>query len=152
MKQIFTIIPSTNAPMFLAIGVAAFNLILAGLFIYLAASTRQVRFEVTPGSLKIAGDMFGRTIPISVLDLDAMRAMNLNYEREYLPRWRRMGTGLPGYAAGWFSLRNGEKSLIFMTDRSCVVHIPTSEGYSVMLSTERPEEFMAAVRTAAQTW
>ena len=74
MKQIFTIIPGTNAPMFLAVGVAVFNLALAGLFVYLAASTRQVRFEVSPGNLKIAGDMFGRTIPTSILKVDEMRA------------------------------------------------------------------------------
>ena len=151
MKQVFTIIPGSNAPVLLSVGLAVLMLALAGLFIYLAVSTRNVRFEVSPHALRITGDLFGRTIPISVLDVNAMRAIDLDRETGYRPRWRRMGTGLPGYSAGWFSLRNGEKSLIFVTDRSRVVHIPTSEGYSVMVSTERPEAFMEAIRSAAGT-
>jgi len=152
MKQIFTIIPGTNGPMFLAVGVAAFNLLLAAMFIYIAASTRQVRFEVSPGNLRITGDMFGRTIPTSSLDLDAMTTINLIADTGYRPTRRTMGTGMPGYWAGWFKLKNGEKALLFVTDRNRVVRIPTSEGYSLMVSTERPDAFMEAVRTAAQTY
>jgi hypothetical protein len=60
-----------------------------------------------------------------------------------------MGTGLPGYSAGWFSLRNGEKALLFVTDRSRVVRIPTRDGYSLMVSPRHPQAFMEALRAAA---
>ncbi|MCH7548350.1 MAG: hypothetical protein IH969_02230 [Candidatus Krumholzibacteriota bacterium] len=149
MKQVFTIIPGSNAPVLLSVGLAVLMVVLAGLFVYLAVSTRNVRFEVSAHALRITGDMFGRSIPISSLDVPGMRVLDLNREAPYRPRWRRMGTGLPGYSAGWFSLRNGEKSLVFITDRSRVVYIPTGEGYSVMVSTQRPEAFMEAIRSAA---
>ena len=32
------------------------------------------------------------------------------------PGLRTMGTGLPGYRAGWFRLRNGEKALLYLTE------------------------------------
>jgi hypothetical protein len=54
-----------------------------------------------------------------------------------------MGTGLPGYAAGWFKLANGEKALVYVTTQSEVVYIPTTEGYSLLLSVTEPDRFLA---------
>jgi hypothetical protein len=57
-----------------------------------------------------------------------------------------MGTGLPGYRAGWFRLNNGERSLVYVTDWARVVYVPTSEGYSVLLSTPDPSALAEALR------
>ena len=56
------------------------------------------------------------------------------------------GTGLPGYQAGWFRLRNGEKALVYLTDRGRAVYVPTTAGYSVLLSPAEPDAFLAALR------
>ena len=56
---------------------------------------------------------------------------------------------LGGYRAGWFRLRNGEKALVYVTDPSRVVYIPTTEGYAVMVSPHEPDAFLAAVRSVA---
>ena len=53
--------------------------------------------------------------------------------------------GLPGYSEGWFRLVNGEKALLFVTDRSRVVYIPTKDGYSILLSTSKPEELLKSM-------
>jgi hypothetical protein len=58
-----------------------------------------------------------------------------------------MGTGLPGYQAGWFRLRNGDRALLYLTDRSKAVYVPTTEGYGVLLSPAEPEQFLAALNT-----
>jgi hypothetical protein len=58
-----------------------------------------------------------------------------------------MGTGLPGYAAGWFKLRNGAKALLYVTDRSRVARIPTTEGYLVMVSVNDPAALIAQLRS-----
>jgi hypothetical protein len=150
MKQVFEIIPGSNAPLWLGLGVATMMLVFAAMFLYIAWGARgHVRFEVTGEALQISGDMFGRSLPIASLDIDGMQTLDISHRSPYSPRWRRMGTGLPGYSAGWFSLRNGEKALLFVTDRSRVVRIPTSEGYSVMVSPQRPDAFMEALRAAA---
>ena len=67
-------------------------------------------------------------------------------EPDYQPKWRTNGAGLPGYAAGWFKLRNKEKALVFLTDRSRVVYIPTNKDYSVLLSVREAEEFADAIQ------
>jgi len=149
MKQVFTIIPGSNAPLGMAIGLAILMLALAALFIYLAMATRNVNFEVADEKLKITGDLYGRSIPVATLKLEEMRAMNLNHEHEYRPRWRTNGVGMPGYLSGWFKLRNREKALIFVTDQSRVVYIPTLNGYTLIVSTQRPEAFMEALRASA---
>jgi hypothetical protein len=60
-----------------------------------------------------------------------------------------MGTGLPGYRAGWFRLRNGEKALVSLTDTHHVVYVPTSRGFALLLSPAEPDRVLAAVRRVA---
>jgi hypothetical protein len=55
---------------------------------------------------------------------------------------------LPGYSAGWFRLRNGEKALAFVTDRQRVLYFPTWKGYSILLSVAEPDAMLAALRRA----
>ena len=52
-----------------------------------------------------------------------------------------MGTGLPGYQAGWFRLRNGDRALVYLTDRSKAVYVQTTDGYGVMLSPQSLTSF-----------
>lgn len=61
-----------------------------------------------------------------------------------------MGTGLPGYQAGWFRLTNGERALLYLTDRRRAVYVPTTAGYSVLLSPAEPDAFVSALRAIAQ--
>ena len=63
---------------------------------------------------------------------------------------RRMGTGLPGYQAGWFRLRGGEKALLYLTDRSKAVYIPTTNDYSLLLSPADPDGFLETLREQAR--
>ena len=54
-----------------------------------------------------------------------------------------------GHAACWFRLRNGEKALLYLTDRARVVYLPTRDGYSVLVSSHAPERLLSALRDAA---
>jgi hypothetical protein len=60
-----------------------------------------------------------------------------------------MGTGLPGYRAGWFRLKNGERALVYLTDDRRAVYVPTTAGYSVLVSPGEPDQFLAALRQAS---
>ena len=146
--QVFTIVPASSGPVWMLAGIALLMLLLVALFMWLAYSSRNVRFELSGGGLNIAGVMYGRQIPASALRADGVRVLDLHRDRDYQMRWRTNGAGLPGFSAGWFKLRNGEKSLCFVTDRSRVVYVPTSEGYSVLLSVPEPEAFKTALADA----
>jgi hypothetical protein len=107
---------------------------------------RAARFEVSPAGVRLHGDWYGRTIPSGqVRGLDARR-VDFATEPGLAPKWRTMGTGLPGYQAGWFRLKNGEKALLYLTDRSRAVYVPTTAGYSLLLSPADPDRFLSAVR------
>ena len=148
MLEVFPMIPASSKALWFIWALLALMLGLAGLFAYVGWSTYHVRFEVSPAGLTIRGDMFGRTIPHHALIPDQARSMDLGAVPEYRPKRRTMGTGLPGYQAGWFRLQNGEKALVFLTQPARVVYVPTREGFSVLMSVEDPDAFLRALTGA----
>ncbi len=120
------------------------------LTVYIAISLNAVSFEFTPGGLRIKAPLYGRLIPLSALHVDRAQLVDLSQNQSLKPSWRRNGIGLPGYGAGWFTLNNKEKALLFLTTRSDVVYIPTSNGYSLLLSIKDPQEFVNELKRRAE--
>jgi len=118
--------------------------------VYTAYSARHSRFEVGNGQLRLAGDFWARSISVQSLRLDRAAILDLGQALDYAPHRHTLGTGLPGYASGWFRLRNDEKVLAYLTRRDSVLYIPTSLGYSLLLSADRPQQFFAALRSHAE--
>ena len=168
MKKVFPIVPATSGPA-ITFGIVALvlgsiillaasapvivfgivALVAGGLILLLgsfAYASRQVKFEVSPEGLAIQGDLYGRRLPAASLVREEARPVNLIEDPNYRPVWRTNGAGLPGYGSGWFQLSNGEKALIFLTDKRRVVYLPTREGYSLLLSVPEPEKFLETLR------
>lgn len=125
------------------------SLVLVGLLFlmgWLAWSMQHAQFTVSSDGLRLQGDLYGRLIPLKSLKLDEAVVTNLHTDTAHQPTRRTMGSGLPGYAAGWFKLRNGTKALLYVTDRTRVARIPTTEGYEVMLSVNDPAALIAALK------
>jgi hypothetical protein len=144
-STVFPMIPAASKSLWFF---AIIGLILVGVMFmmaWIAWSMQHARFTVSNDGLRLQGDLWGRTIPLKSLKLDEAVATNLNTDTDHQPKWRTMGTGLPGYAAGWFRLRNGMKGLLHVTDRTRVVRIPTTEGYTVMLSVAEPQALIDAL-------
>lgn len=78
---------------------------------------------------------YARTLPRSSLRSDLALEVSLVERRDFAPRWRTNGIGLPGFRAGWFRLRNNEKALVFLTDPFHVTYLPTNAGYALLVST-----------------
>jgi len=154
MDKVFPIIPASSKSLWMIaaiVGVLIVGLVaLLGLFTYLGYSARHIRFEVSPSGLRIVGDLYGRTIPLQSLRLVEGGRVDLKRSPEYAPKWRTNGVGLPGYQAGWFRLANGEKALLFVTDWRTVVRLPTTEGFTVLLSVADPDGFLASLAAAAE--
>ncbi len=142
----FPIAPAESRYLWFFIPIGA---LLVGVFIILALSVRGARhssFEVFADSLRLRGDLYGRTIPRSQLQLATARRVDFRVQPELLPKWKSVGTGLPGYQSGWFRLRNGEKALLYLTDRTRAVYVPTTKGYSLLLSPADPDGFLTALK------
>jgi hypothetical protein len=148
MRETFPIVPAGGGPVWILVGLAVILLGLTALFGFMVYSSRHVRCEVTPQELRIAGDIYGRRIPMEAISLDGAKVIDLGRDEDYRFKWRTNGTGLPGYSAGWFRLRNGEKALAFVTDRHRVLYLPTRKGYSILLSVVEPDAMLAALQRA----
>ena len=110
--------------------------------VYTAYAARHSSVEVTRGHIRLVGDFWGRKIAINSLRVAEAKTVNLTRSPDYHPKRRTLGTGLPGYASGWFKLANGEKALVYLTRRDRVAYIPTSSGYSLLLSVDEPDQFI----------
>ena len=150
MDKVFGIIPATSGAFtFLWIFGTVIGIILIGvigLFASFGYQSRHVTFVLTDQGLRISPGLYSRTIPKEIINAEGVRVIDLNLEKDYQPKWRTNGAGLPGFSAGWFKLQNKEKALVFVTDRSSVVYIPTTGNYSVMLSVRDAAEMVASIQ------
>jgi hypothetical protein len=113
---------------------------------YMVWSSRHVRFELWPDGLRVRNSLFARTVPRADLLPAEGRAVSLREEPQLRPFIKTWGGGLPGYREGWFRLRNRDKALVFLTDRTRIVDLPTRKGYRILLSVADPQEFLDAAR------
>ena len=123
--------------------------LIAGLtivFLFFASSAKKAKFILSEQGLEIKSFIYGRTLPREVFSSVTVLKLDLRNQQAYAPVIRTNGIGLPGYQAGWFSLVNKEKALLFVTDTSSIVYLPTNKGYSVMLSVTEPQEFINAAK------
>lgn len=144
--HVFTIAPAGMKPLWVLLPVALILVLVVGLLAVSVWGSRGARFEVSTQGLRLRGDLYGRLIPAASLRTDAARRIDLALLPELQPRRRTMGTGLPGYQSGWFRLANGESALLYLTDRRKAVYVPTTLGYSLLISPDNPDAFLAALR------
>lgn len=144
--DVFAISPASPKPLWFVAIICVLLVIVLMALAYTAYSSRNSRVEIGRDRIKLAGDFWGREIPFRRLNVSGARILDLTENPGYSPRRRTFGTGLPGYASGWFRLRNGEKALVYLTKRRDVAYVPTSDGYSLLLSVEEPERFIATLR------
>lgn len=149
MAEVFPIVPAAGRALWMLAGVLVLLIGIASVLAYTAYSTRAAHVELETAALRIRGDLWGRAVPIASLELESAAVVDLAERAELSLQRRTLGTGLPGYASGWFRLANGEKALVVLTRRTAVLHLPTSEGYSLLLSVERPHELLEGLRARA---
>jgi len=110
---------------------------------------KRSKFEVSPAGLRLSGDLYGRLISVADLRGGSARRVDIGSGSDFQPTRRTWGTGLPGYRAGWFRLRNGEKALLYVTDPAKAVYVPTRLDFVVMVSPDDADGFLSAIRSVA---
>ena len=144
--EVFSISPASSKPLwFIAIITTLLTLVLA-MLVYTGYSSQHSRVELRSDRLQLVGDFWGRTIPLESIEASQAVIVDLDQRSEYSPQRRTFGTGLPGYASGWFRLRNGEKALVYLTRSKQIVYIPTLLDYVLLLSVEKPKRFIETLQ------
>ena len=149
METVYQIVPAGMRPLYLLLPIFLLLVGVMGLLGLTAYGSQRARFVLSDAGLDFRGDVYGRRVPWAALRVQEARVVDLSRQADLQPRSRRWGTGLPGYAAGWFRLRNGERALLYVTAWSRVLYIPTSAGYVLLLSPQHPDEMLADLRHRA---
>lgn len=111
-----------------------------------AASLFGTQLEVSASGLVFRGDLLRKVIPIAELRLDRARVVDLDREPGLRPTFKLHGVGLPRYRSGWYLLKDGEKALLALIPTRPAVYIPTTRGHAILVSPDRPAEFLEALR------
>ncbi|UJX41667.1 PH domain-containing protein [Desulfovibrio sp. JY] len=116
---------------------------------YMINGAARAEIALRGDKLVVRGGVYGRDIPLAAINAGEAKRVDLGRKGPKSLKWRRNGVGLPGLSAGWFRLRDGEKALVFVTDKARAVYVPTTLGYGVVVSPGEPERFLEALRQAA---
>jgi hypothetical protein len=151
MATTFDIVPPSGSWGYWLVIVPALLALALGVILMLASvsGAHNATFEVSSDGLTLRGDVYGRRIAREKLRLDGVRVVDLDRDAALQPVRRTLGTGLPGYRAGWFRLADGQKALLYVTQASRVVYVPTTDGYSVLLSPKDPHGLAERLRALA---
>lgn len=105
---------------------------------------RSVVFE--SGELTVKATLHTRRVARSELDVDKARIVNLDDAQEFKPVLRMWGFGLPGFQAGHFWLKDRRRAFCLLTARDRVLVLPERSGRLILLSLERPQALLDALR------
>lgn len=145
MPESFVIAPAGTRPLWVLVPIGLVLATVLGVLLLSLYGSRAARFEVSDSGLRLRGDFYGRFIPTGQLRSSEARRVNLAAEPGLRLRRRTLGTGLPGYQAGWFRLANGTRALVYLTDPSRAVYVPTRSGYDLLVSPAEPDRFLASI-------
>ncbi|MDQ7826877.1 MAG: PH domain-containing protein [Candidatus Eremiobacteraeota bacterium] len=144
--KVFSMVPGSQTPVIVFWSLTVLVAVITVLMASMALSMNRVSFVLSAEGLRIRSALYGRFIPSRAIMKDKAEIITLSKDNPLNPSWRSNGIGLPGFAAGWFRLKNKEKALLFLTTSSNIVYIPTSEGFSVMLSVQDAGEFLRVLK------
>ena len=140
--EVFPISPASSKPLWFIVIIGFLLTFVLIALVYTGYSSLHSRVELKKDKLRLVGDFWGREIPLELIDVSKASILDLNQRAEYSPKYRTLGTGLPGYSSGWFRLRGGQKALVYLTRKERIVYLPTSSDYVLLLSMEDPEQFI----------
>jgi Bacterial PH domain len=124
-------------PLFVLIAVPAI-IVLAQFLI--VRSLRNAGVSTEGGDLVIKTGMSTKRVPLANLRKHGLHIVNLNQQAQLKPWLRTMGMALPGFASGWFRLRNGEKAVCLLLDWDRVTHLRSdADNVTLLLSLAEPE-------------
>ena len=120
--------------------ISIITLFIVVLMVGILISTRATSIAIRDGDVIIKSFIYGRRIPIDNIIVNEIQTINLKQNREFDTSVRTNGIGLPFFSSGWFRLRNGERALVFLTNKENVLLMPTND-FIVLFSMKRTEEF-----------
>lgn len=117
---------------------------------FAAWGTTHNRISIDGRTLRVVAGLHRHRVDIEALDLDAARVLDLRREPALRPIIKAFGTSMPGYQAGHFRLRNRSRAFLLVTDRAKTLLLPERTGRTLLLTPERPQALLEALRAVAE--
>ncbi|HID8535964.1 TPA: PH domain-containing protein [Stenotrophomonas maltophilia] len=139
-----------SPPWFRMGGSAAWSLLVIALLgIGLGTAFFRRRVELAGDVLDVRSTMYRRRVPVVQLRLDQAEVVDLQHDPRYGIRFKTNGYAMPGFYSGHFRLQGGGKGFALVTDRARVLALPVSDGSTLLLSLDRPQSLLDALRKVA---
>ncbi len=114
-------------------------------------SMRRQRVTLDGDLLRIAAGLHSTNVRVGELDLEKAQVAHLADTPGLRPMWKTFGTATLGYRGGRFRLRDRRRAFVLLTTRQQVLSLPERSGRVLLLSLERPQALLDALRDVAQT-
>lgn len=134
---------STFLSLLIVAPVIAIGLLMA----WFAVAQRQSTVSIRDRQVVIKLPLYGRTMALEEIDASSLAKLDLSSDQSFRLQWRTNGLGIPGYNLGWFRTRGAGKALAALTGTEAVKWTTTG-GYSVLLSLDDADGFLAALHEA----
>lgn len=137
----FYISTLSNKSLFLSVGgvvlLVPALLIIGFIYFWIGLSSSKISF--VDETVKIDTVFYGNEISINDINIEGIK---LYTDTDYQLSYRTNGVSLLGVNWGWFKMNNNRKALVFITDISNAVFIPTKRNYDIIVSIEATEKFI----------
>lgn len=113
------------------------------LLLVVVAQMLAVKLTFSDQGLRVGGGVYSATVPYGAIDVDGilLAAQGGGPKLEL----RTNGIGLPGLALGWFQSARGKVFAVVAEPRKSV-YIPTTLGFDILVSPDKPDAFVEAIR------
>lgn len=131
-------------------GMPAAMVVLPLVIALLLLAMRRRSVTLRAGLLDVRAALYRKQVAAADLDLAQARIVDLDERTDLRPWLKSNGMSMPGFHAGHFRLRGGHgNAFCLLTDRQRVLWLPLREGGQLLLSLERPQALLEALRAAA---
>ena len=111
------------------------------LLLALLVLMQRARVRVDQDTLIVHTGVGTKRVPLANLRANGLHLVNFSTHPELRPVVKLWGTGLPGFAGGWFKLRNGDKAVCLLLDRHGIAYLRSDKDeLTLLLSLAEPEK------------
>lgn len=116
----------------------------------IAWSVRRRHVVLEDDLLTIMAGMNSARVRVADLDPAAARIVDLAQTPTLRPMLKTFGASMPGYHAGHFRLHDRSRGFLLLTGRSKVLALPERSGRMLLLSLERPQALLDALKAVTE--
>jgi len=131
-----------------SLGVVA--IIVVPVWLVLDRLMRRHELALDNGVLDLRSTLYHARTPLSGLDLDRARVIDLDEHAELRPGMKANGFALPGFRSGWFfRLRDRRKTFVAIADGRWKLWLPVRGDHDLLLEPRDPQRLLERLRELA---